>query len=273
MQRARVAAWLAVALGGALLAPAASAWGPDGHRAAATVAASRLCPAAADAVARLLRDESLPDAAIWADGIRTTPDWRHTREWHYVNVGDTEPIGALLDPSPPRGLLLPAIAAELDVLADGRRGPGRRRTALRFVLHLVADLHQPLHVGRSEDRGGNEIDVRLGDETLPLHRVWDTALVRIAGLRWNEYARTLEPLALLEAAHWRRGTLLEWAEESRRLRPWVYGFDARRRLPLLSARYVAAGRQIAALRLAQAGVRTAWLLDRIWCGTTPAGEP
>jgi len=273
MQWTRAAARLAAVLGGALLAPAASAWGPDGHRAAATVAASRLCPAAAAAVARLLPDESLPAAAVWADGIRRTPEWRHTREWHYVNVDDTEPIAALLDPSPPRGLILPAIAAELEVLADDQRDPGRRTTALRFVLHLVADLHQPLHVGRSEDRGGNEIDVRLGDETLPLHRVWDTELVRIAGLRWNEYARTLEPLALLEAAHWRRGTLLEWAEESRRLRPWVYGYDARRSLPLLSARYVAAGRQIAALRLAQAGVRTAWLLDRIWCGTEPAGEP
>ena len=249
----------------ALLPATAQAWGHDGHRAAATITAARLCERAADQVAALLDDMTLPEASTWPDGIRGEARWAHTRDWHYINIGDDEPFGVLDDGQAGRGLLLSAIRANLAVLADGRESPARRREALSFVVHLVGDLHQPLHVGRSEDRGGNTITVRFDGEETNLHRLWDSGLLRSTGLRQADYRRTLAPLVALGAAAWESGTLEEWAEESRRLRPWVYDFDARRRAPVISKRYAEAGRQITALRLAQAGVRTAWLLNGLWC--------
>lgn len=244
---------------------AVSAWGPDGHRAAAAVTAERLCPAAVIESARLLDGMSLAEAATWPDRIRDKPAWAHTGDWHYVNIGDNQPMSMLIEGGPGHGRLLSAIRENLALLTDARAGALHRRQALGFVLHLVADLHQPLHVGRREDRGGNTITVSFAGSETNLHRLWDSGLMRSAGLRPDDYRRSLAPLVALGAASWEHGTLEDWASESRQLRPWVYDFDARRRVPKISQRYAETGRQLTALRLAQAGVRTAWLLNGLWC--------
>jgi hypothetical protein len=250
---------------GLLLPLAAQAWGPEGHRAAAAITAERLCPAATREVERLLGEMSIAEAAIWPDRIRGEAGWAHTRDWHYINIGDHEPFAALVEGEPGHGRLLSAIRENLALLADRRADGTRRREALSFVLHLLADLHQPLHVGRSEDRGGNAITVRFEGQETSLHRLWDGGLLRSAGLRPEDYQRSLAPLVALGADAWQRGTLEDWAEESRLLRPWVYDFDQRRRVPLISKRYAETGRQLTSLRLAQAGVRTAWILNGLWC--------
>jgi hypothetical protein len=254
-----------VALAALLLPAAALGWGGDGHRAAAIITQERLCPAASLQVEALLGDMSIADAAIWPDTIRSTAEWAHTRDWHYINIDDDEPMEALVEGEPGHGRLLSAIRDNLALLADEAAAPQRRREALSFVLHLVADLHQPLHVGRREDRGGNTVTVSFEGSETNLHRLWDSGLVRSAGLRGEDYRRSLAPLVLLGAASWERGELEDWARESQQLRPWVYDFDQRRRVPVISKRYAETGRQVAALRLAQAGVRTAWLLNGLWC--------
>ena len=240
------------------------AWGPEAHRAAATITAERLCPSAAMELEPLLDGQTLPEASIWPDRIRGESRWAHTRDWHYVNIEDDEPFSVLADETPGRGRLLQAIRDNLARLADTEGNDESRRHALAFVLHLVADLHQPLHVGRAEDRGGNMRNVSFAGRETNLHRLWDGGLLRSAALRVDDYQRSLAALVALGARYWEDGTLEDWAEESRRLRPWVYDFDARRRVPLISRRYAETGRQLSALRIAQAGVRTAWLLNRLW---------
>jgi hypothetical protein len=254
-----------VLLVGLLWPLALPAWGPDGHRAAAAVTAARLCPSAAAEIERLLDGLTLADAATWPDGIRDQPAWAHTRDWHYLNIGDDEPMSALVQGEPGHGRLLAAIGDNLARLGDERADSVSRRHALGFVLHLVADLHQPLHVGRAADRGGNTITVSFEGRETSLHRLWDSGLLRSSGLRPDDYRRSLAPLVALGAGSWEGGTLEDWATESQRLRPWVYDFDARRRVPHISRRYAETGRQLTALRLAQAGVRTAWLLNQLWC--------
>jgi hypothetical protein len=248
-----------------LLPLPAFAWGTEGHKASAAITADRLCPAAALAVQELLDGMTVEEASTWPDRVRRESRWEHARDWHYINIGDEAPFSALIEGAPGHGRLLSAIRENLALLADERAGGVRRREALSWVVHLVGDLHQPLHVGRSEDRGGNTISVRFQGQEMSLHELWDGALLRSAGLRPDDYHRSLEPLAELGAAAWAQGTLEHWAFESRRLRPWVYDFDARRRVPLISKRYAETGRQLTSLRLAQAGVRTAWLLNRLWC--------
>jgi hypothetical protein len=243
----------------------AFSWGADGHRAAAAITSARLCAPAASEVGRLLGEMSLADASIWPDQVRGTAQWAHTREWHYLNIEDHERVSPKHEGQPGRGRLLTAISDNLDLLADDRAPDKSRREALAFVLHLVADLHQPLHVGRQADRGGNGVTVSFGGEETTLHRLWDGGLLRSAQLRPEDYRRTLEPLVRLGAASWEAGTPEDWAAESHALRPWVYDFDPRRRVPHISRRYAETGRQLTALRLAQAGVRTAWLLNGLWC--------
>jgi hypothetical protein len=252
--------------------PASLGWSHEGHRVAAALAAERLCPPAANEVDRLLGTTSLGELSTWPDRIRGEPRWAHTRDWHYVNLADQEPFSAIDDGAPGRGRLLAAIRENLALLRDTSADDEVRREALGFVLHLVADLHQPLHVGRKEDRGGNDLIVSFEGAETNLHRLWDGGLMRSAGLRGDDYRRTLEPLVALGAAGWESGTLEDWAEESRLLRPWVYDFDTRRRVPHISRRYAETGRQLTALRLAQAGVRTAWLLNQVWCDGDTAPE-
>lgn len=246
-----------------LLLPAvALAWGPEGHRAASAITADRLCPDVREEIDRLLGEKSLADAAAWPDTIRSESAWAHTRDWHYINIGDDEPLSALVEGAPGHGRMLSAIRDNLAILGAADASDRRRREALSFVLHLVVDLHQPLHVGRSADRGGNTVTVSFAGREINLHRLWDGGLLRSAGLRADDYQRSLEPLIMLGAAAWEAGTLADWARESQQLRPWVYDFDQRRRVPVISQRYAETGRQLTALRLAQAGVRTAWLLNR-----------
>lgn len=248
-----------------LLPLQAYAWGTEGHKASASITADRLCPAASHKVRELLDGMSVAEAATWPDRVRSEARWEHAHDWHYINIGDDEPFSALIEGAPGHGRLLSAIRKNLALLADERVNDVRRREALSWVVHLLGDLHQPLHVGRSEDRGGNKVSVRFQGEETNLHRLWDGGLLRSAGLRPEDYRRSLEPLVEMGAAAWEDGTLEQWALESRRLRPWVYDFDARRRVPLISKRYAETGRQLTSLRLAQAGVRTAWMLNQLWC--------
>jgi hypothetical protein len=257
-----------------LVSPApAQAWGPEGHRAAVAIASERLCGAAAAELERIAGEMSLEALSTWPDGIRDDPAWSHTRDWHYINIEDDASFSALVEGVPGHGQLLRAIRSNLALLADEDAPDARRREALGFVLHLLADLHQPLHVGRAGDRGGNRIELSFEGRTTNLHRLWDGVLLRSAGLRADDYQRSLGPLVALGAVSWERGALEDWAEESRQLRPWVYDFDARRRVPVISRRYAETGRQLTSLRLAQAGVRTAWVLNEIWCSDRNGDTP
>lgn len=250
-------------LGLAWLPSAAQAWGPSAHRVTAEVLEAFLCPAARAEVAAIAGDRPIAELAVWPDRIRDSAAWSHTRDWHYMNVADDEPVGA--DTRAAGGRILAAIRDNLALLPAGRTDAERRREALAFVLHLVVDLHQPLHVGRAADRGGNSVRVRFEDRETNLHRLWDSGLLNSMRLRPGEHAGALRALAVAGGADWAHGTLEGWADESRRLRPWVYDFDARRKVPTISHRYAETARQLVTLRLAQASVRSAQVLNDLWC--------
>ena len=258
-------AFCAALLGVVCLPSIAQAWGPSAHRVAAEVMEEFLCPAARAELERVTRGMPLAELVVWPDTIRDTPTWSHTRDWHYMNIADEVPVRA--DTQPEGGRILAAIRDNLALLSEGRTDPERRRQALAFVLHLVVDLHQPLHVGRAADRGGNAVRVRFDGRETNLHRLWDSGLLYSTGLRRHEQASALRGLVTTAGAAWAQGTLEDWADESRRLRPWVYDFDARRQVPTISRRYAETGRQLVVLRLAQASVRSAQLLNGLWCGS------
>ncbi|MGD8809330.1 MAG: S1/P1 nuclease [Gammaproteobacteria bacterium] len=204
---------------------AARAWGPDGHRLIGTAAEALLCESAKSRIARLGDGEALGQIGLWADEIRGRPEWRHAAPWHYVNVDDDG------DPRRPpvtdAGNVIVAIERFSGELTDPRASERERATALRFLVHFIGDVHQPLHVGRAQDRGGNLIDVRYGDDAGNLHAFWDTGVIRLRQLTVSEYAQSIAG-RVRTAARRERGTQVrDWAAQVFALRGEVYSFDER----------------------------------------------
>lgn len=231
--------------------PQVHAWGANGHRIIAAIAEERVAPSTRDAIEALIGPESLVDVSTWADDVKSDPAWDFASPWHYVSVPDgADPA----DVAPvEEGDILRAIGIQAALLADRSLERGARAEALRFVVHFVGDMHQPLHVGRLEDRGGNRVEVTFFGETRNLHWVWDTGILASQHLSYTEYtaklrrrARGLDP--------YEPGGPLQWARESATLRDRVYrlpedrdlGFDyVYETLPVVDERLLVAGQRLA----------------------------
>jgi nuclease S1 len=234
-----------------------AAFGPEGHLIAGLAAEPYLCAAASAAVDDLA-DEPFAELGWWADRIRDDERYRRTAPWHYMNVPDTAGVADYRHP--PEGDVLWAIEHFAARLADANARRSERAEALRFLVHFVVDIHQPLHVGRAGDRGGNAIDVRYGSVVVNLHRFWDTDAIRLAGLTPRAYAARIRARAGAAV----RGDLdpEAWAEESLALRPEVYAFDESGRL---DEHYLRSAREITESRLGLAAGRLAGILNSIFC--------
>jgi len=257
-----------VALGGPRTA---RAFGPTGHRIVGFVADRYLCPETRGALKPLLAGQTLAEAGTWPDRIRRSPEWQHTKPWHYINVSDGGSVAREARRKPDN--VLAALARFEAELADTSLDDRQRGLALRFVAHFVADIHQPLHVGRAGDRGGNEIPVLIGKRKSNLHAVWDAELLKISGsLGPREWAYRQPLTDAAEVLRRQRDAPLDWARESQALRPRVYAFDLDGEGPYsLSPGYLEGARALVAERLQLAGIRLAGRLNAAFLG--PGGCP
>ena len=245
-----------------ILPGTAAAWGPQGHRVAGLLAEEYLCPNAAAAVRDLWPRGGLAAAGKWPDQIRGQSRWEHARPWHYINVPDTGPWPPAT--RSPDGDVLWAIDHFASILSSDGHDRRQKREALAFVAHFVADLHQPLHVGREADRGGNDIRVTGstgGDQNL--HRYWDTTVITAVQPDPRSYARAVAPLAVGHVKFWQSTAPREWGRESFDLRPVVYDFESRSGAITLGPAYAERAETTARMRLAQAGVRLAGMLNQL----------
>jgi hypothetical protein len=238
-------------------APGANAWGPTGHRAVGRVAERHLTPQAAAVVAELLAPEQLAYVATWADEMRSEPDWARADAWHWVTIQDGQTYDSA--PKNPGGDVLEAITRFEKVLAD-RTAPKRERMqALKWLSHLVGDVHQPLHVGRGDDHGGNDVVVLWFNEPTNLHAVWDSKIIDGNQLAFSELADLLDHSTPEQVREWQASGPRDWARESQELRAACYEMGDRK----LSFRYVHDHWPTVQRRLLQAGVRLAGKLNRI----------
>jgi len=249
------------------LARPALAWGRLGHRASAKLAESRLTPRARAIIRDLLEPgESLADASTWAD--ENSRQIRGSAAWHYVNV----PVSSLRYDSRdcrPQGCVVSKIAEFRAILIDQNAPPARRRMALRFFVHLVQDLHQPMHVADRDDRGGNDLQLRYGRyDNTSLHQVWDSGLISRGYHDETALLRKLEDLAQQPASRrWVEGRVEDWADESLELGRRAYLVPGSsvilRPGDALAADYERENLPLAMGRLARSGVRLASLLNEI----------
>lgn len=236
----------------------APAWGPIGHRAVGQIAEERLSAKAQQAVRDLLGDESLAEASLWADEIRSDARWRVSSPWHYVNIPDGQTYSrARRDRD---GDVIEALERFVAVLRYDGSSREDRVAALKFIAHFVGDIHQPLHVGRASDRGGNEIGVSWFGKPSNLHRVWDSEVISRQRLSPRSLVRALESRPGEQVEAWRQDSPMTWSAESMALRPLVYDMPGTG----LGRAYLRAAGPVVEQRLQQAGVRLAALLDAIF---------
>ena len=183
--------WLFVAAAASLVPSPALAWGKTGHRVVAAIADTQLSGLARAHVREILGGaESLDEAANWPDEMRSAPGafWQKTATpWHYVTLTASSTIMRR-----PKATRLQALTHFRAVLQDPKASLADKQLALRFVVHLVGDLHQPLHVGKCCDKGGNEVKVNWFGKPTNLHAVWDSQLVDDEQLSFTEIAAKLD---------------------------------------------------------------------------------
>lgn len=246
-----------------------AAWGGQGHRLIAALAESRLEPEVRTRVRAMLDGQSLAAVSNWADDLIDTAACSHTEAWHFINIADGETLETSRRSA--RGDLVSAIERFEDQLRDPRSTDDERRWALKYLIHLIGDIHQPLHVGRLEDRGGNDVLVEWFGESTNLHLVWDVYLIGASGLEAADLASFVARQDATELARWEGGAVGEWVRESLHYRTLPYRFEAP---PRLGEAYLDSNLPTIRLRLAQAGVRLAAFLDRSFSEPSlEAGSP
>lgn len=166
------------------------AWGPEGHRIVVRIAESYLTPKTAVAAADLLGKESLTDVAVWADEARKHPEYAWSKPFHGATVPDDK-SAFKFDRDCSKGCAVSAILRFSDVLEDPKADRKTKIEALKFLVHFVGDLHQPVHVTSARSTRTHRTDVVFFSEPVKLHFVWDAGLIRHVGKPWEQYAAEL----------------------------------------------------------------------------------
>ncbi len=166
------------------------AWGPQGHMVVAQVAENNLTPAAKAAIQEILNNKSLASVANWADSIKGQSEWTHTKSWHFVTIEDGDNYST--SDHNHDGDVVGAITEMVKVLNRRNADPVSKENALKFLVHFVGDIHQPLHVGRGDDRGGNEIHINFEGRNSNLHALWDSLMLMKQPMEYDAYATWLE---------------------------------------------------------------------------------
>jgi hypothetical protein len=221
--------------------PAGWAWGCRGHEVVAALAEKHLTPEAKQALLALLAAnpidpqlkrycgerglDPIVDAATWADDERNREPT--TAPWHFIDIPLGSTQGAAAKYCGAGGCVTKAIVEQLAILKDRTAPATKRASALRFIIHFVGDLHQPLHGITNSDRGGNCVPLqylqrrpheRNNSYTPNLHHIWDTEIPesQMQGADAGEFANTLDTMFASSYVEWQAGgmQLDNWAWES-----------------------------------------------------------
>jgi hypothetical protein len=172
------------------------AWGAIGHRIVGKIAEDNLSQKAKESIAQLIPGQTLADVSTWADMIRSDPNWAVAKPWHYLDIPDGQTYDG--SSAPPEGNVVTAITAMINTIKNQTSSTLEKQNALKFIVHFVGDIHQPLHAGRPEDRGGNTIKVSLIGRSMNLHSAWDSGMIDYQKIGYAEYAAKLQSLPLAE---------------------------------------------------------------------------
>jgi hypothetical protein len=238
----------------------ASAWGQTGHRAIAELATHFLTKKAKKKINRILAEQDLALSSTWMDDIRSDSTYDYTRDWHWVTIPDS--LSYEQSEKNPNGDIVFALNKLLAALQTDTLSPKQEREYLKMVIHLIGDLHQPLHVGRGDDRGGNNVKVKWMGKNSNLHRVWDSEIINSQQLSYSELsAALLRQTAYQPLAEWRLGSPNTWANEAKQYRSQIYDIgDAEK----MGYEYMYQNWGLMQVQLMKAAIRLAHTLNQIY---------
>jgi hypothetical protein len=248
----------------------AFAWGPDGHRIVALIATARLSPAAAAQVKAIFGNATLADVANWADDIRQ--DRPETGSWHFVDIPVTAKAFDEKRDGNNSNNVIDAIEYYARYLLDKSKPAADRNDALKFLIHFVGDVHQPMHcVDRDGDRGGNKRLVFFLDQpkAVNLHRVWDSTIIQqeMGTTAVTVFASALNSrISQAQADEWSKGTPQDWANQSHEVAVNVCYADVPENgpPPKLGEDYLNRAEKATDEQLERGGVRLAMVLNTIF---------
>jgi hypothetical protein len=234
-------------------------WGQTGHRIVGDIAADYLSTDSRKAIDRILGDESIAIASTWMDKIRSDPNYDHTHDWHWVTIPDgmTYPETE----KNPNGDLISRLRILINELRSGNLTPREEKEKLKMLIHLVGDIHQPLHVGTGEDRGGNDTKVKWFYEDSNLHRVWDSEMIDDTKLSYTEFSEAINHPTRKEIKQWQDSDVLDWAYEAMELRDQVYDLPDDHQI---GYQYQYKNRELLDRQLLKGGIRLAGVLNEIY---------
>lgn len=191
-------------------------WGFTGHRIIAIIAERHLTPQAKAAVADLLNGESMADVSTWADQVRNQEQYKHTSGWHFINL----PLGLNQTEFNKNVVLMEkdnvysAVRKAQQNLMNTKLSKAERTESLKFLIHLVGDLHQPMHVSRAEDKGGNTVQLNFEGKGTNLHSLWDSRLLDKKGLSEAQLVNEYDKIPPALVTKWQQTPMIDWIWES-----------------------------------------------------------
>ncbi len=237
----------------------AISWGLTGHRVIGQIAQKHLNNKSKKQLKRLFGHQSLAYNANWMDLIKSDPTYDYMKPWHYATIPDGKTYKEV--GTPEEKDIIWAINDFTGQLKSDTLTLEEEQFALRCLIHLVGDIHQPLHVGNGEDRGGNDVKLKFFWKNSNLHRVWDSGMIDGEKLSYTEWAMFIDHNEKGEIERLQNSTPLDWANESKALRASVYDTEGEDNL---TYNYVYEHRDQVKRRLKEAGVRLAGLINEIY---------
>ena len=195
-------------------------FGANGHRVVGEIAQNNLTNKANKKVDAILNGQSLAFVSTYADEIKSDDRYDSYKPWHYVNFKKGEKYSS--ETANPKGDLVQGIEKCKAVLMNKNSSMEDQAFYLKMLVHLIGDLHQPLHVGHAEDRGGNAIKVKWFYRNTNLHTIWDSKMIESYDMSYSELVRNVDRLTKEEVLAIQSGSLMDWTYESQALAEEVY---------------------------------------------------
>lgn len=235
-------------------------WGQIGHRTIGLIAQKHLSGKTKKKLREILKHESLAVVSVWMDEERANPAYDHTHDWHWVTIENGKTY-AEMDKNP-NGDVIQTINRLIEELEKGGLSKEQEVINIKMLVHLIGDIHMPLHVGTGEDKGGNDVKVEWFNKDTNLHTVWDTKIIDSKQFSFTELASVVDHFddkGMKEK--WQSDGVMVWVDESMALRGQVYDLPDNKKL---GYDYMYKNWAAVQERLHQAGVRLAGVLNKIY---------
>lgn len=236
-------------------------WGQKGHDVTAYIAEQHITPRTAQALDSLLDGKSIVYYANWLDNASHTPKYSYSKTWHYKNIDEDQTYESA--PTHQAGNIVTAINRNVDILKSVRSTREEKALAVKMIVHLFGDLHQPMHLGHQSDLGGNTWKVKYFDADANLHGVWDSRLPESAH-KWSytEWQQQIDRASDNEINSITQGAVDDWARETYEICKNVY--TATPKGTKISYDYIADWTPTIEQQFLKGGLRLAYLLNSIF---------